>query len=129
MPLLYPEHDLQTIKNRLAAEPDALLVVCYCAAWCRACAGFEGQVKTFAEKNPQAICLWVDIETHEDLLIEEDLENLPSFLIQRQGTTLFYAPLPPMIEHIERLYAQAQAGLLPQAAGDLPDFGALVNAA
>lgn len=128
MPLLYPEHDLQTIKKRLATEQDALLVVCYCAAWCRACAGFEEQVKIFAEKNPQAICLWVDIETHEDLLMEEDLENLPSFLIQKQGATLFYAPLPPMIEHIERLYAQAQSGLLPVATDEYPDFSAMVNA-
>lgn len=127
MQLLYPEHDLATIKKRLATEKGALLVVCYCAAWCRACASFEAQVKAFAEKYPQAICLWVDIEAHEDLLIEEDLENLPSFLIQSQEGTLFYAPLPPMIEHIERLYEQAQKELLAPLNEQYPDITELIN--
>lgn len=127
MQLLYPENDAHIIKQRLAAEPQALLIICYCAAWCRACGGFEEQVKDFAQSHPEAICLWIDIETHEDLLVEEDLENLPSFLIQKDGETLFYAPLPPMIEHIERLYEQAQKGLLTAPGLDYPDFSAMID--
>lgn len=127
MQLLYPENDAHIIKQRLEAEPQALLFICYCAAWCRACGSFEKQVRDFAQTHPQAICLWVDIESHEDLLVEEDLENLPSFLIQKGGETLFYAPLPPMIEHIERLHEQAQKGLLIAPGLDYPDFNALIG--
>src|SRR5699024_12159166 len=77
MPLPYPETHTSGLQQRLTAPPDAWVLVCYCAAWCRTCAGFETAVEQFARAHPDTICVWVDIEEHEDLLMDEDLEDLP----------------------------------------------------
>lgn len=112
MQLFYPEQQLSALLEQLEAHPSRWLLVCYCAAWCRSCAAFEQTMIDFAAQHPDLICLWVDIETHETLLLEEDLENLPTFLLQKKGQSFFYAPLPPQAGHLERLYEQAQQNLL-----------------
>src|SRR5690625_1841353 len=113
MPLLYPEKHATELQQRLNDHPDAWVLVCYCAAWCRTCAGFEAVIEQFAQAHPEMICVWVDIEEHEDLLMDDDLEDLPTFALQKGGHSFFYAPLPPMIEHLQRLSQQAEQGLLP----------------
>ncbi|HLR28961.1 MAG TPA: thioredoxin family protein [Paenalcaligenes sp.] len=128
MPLLYPEKHTSELQQRLTDTPDAWVLVCYCAAWCRTCAGFETAVEQFARAHPDTICVWVDIEEHEDLLMDEDLEDLPTFALQKGEQSFFYAPLPPMIEHLQRLSQQAEQGLLPAlGADDTPLFKQLLE--
>lgn len=115
--LFFPEKHHLELANRLAECPDAWVLICYCAAWCRTCAGFEQALEGFAQNHSEVVCIWVDIETHEGLLMQDDLDDLPTFLLQKKEHSYFYAPLPPMIGHIERLYEQGKKGLLPK----LPD--------
>ncbi|HLR82854.1 MAG TPA: thioredoxin family protein [Paenalcaligenes sp.] len=127
MPLLYPEKHASELQQRLTDTPDAWVLVCYCAAWCRTCAGFEAAVEQFAQAHPEMICVWVDIEEHEDLLMDDDLEDLPTFALQKGQQSFFYAPLPPMIEHLQRLSQQAEQGLLPALTTDTPLFKQLLE--
>lgn len=113
MQLLYPEKHMTELQQRLEQHPEAWWLICFCAAWCRTCAGFEEVLEQFASSHPEVVCVWVDIEEHEELLLDDDLLDLPTFALQKAGHTYFYAPLPPMIEHVQRLYQQAEKQLLP----------------
>ena len=107
--MLYPEKNKTVLQQRLAAlSNEEYVIVCFCAAWCRTCQGFEPQVDALAKKYPQHAFIWVDVEEHENLLIDEDIEDFPSVLIQNKKGTLYYGPLLPFAEHIERLLLQAQ---------------------
>lgn len=106
--MLYPEKNRSELLQQLATLQDnQLVIVCYCAAWCKTCAGFAPQLEQLEQKYPHHLFVWVDIEEHEGLLIEEDIEDLPTVLIQNKKGTLFYGPLLPFAEHIDRLLQQA----------------------
>lgn len=101
--MLYPEKNqaaLTTALSTLSAEH--YVVVCYCAAWCRTCAGFEAAFAQLPSQYPQHSFVWVDIEEHEELLVDDDLEDFPTLLIQNNKGTVFYGPLPPFVEHVQR---------------------------
>ena len=126
--MLYPEKNRTELLQGLETlQADQFVVVCYCAAWCKTCAGFESQLAQLEQKYPQHLFVWVDIEEHEDLLIDEDIEDFPTILIQNKKGTVFYGPLLPFAEHLDRLLQQAnkQSTFTHTAA----DFKALVVAA
>ena len=76
---------------------------CFCAQWCGACRAFKPRVKTFAEKYPDIVFLWIDIEDHADLLDDLDIENFPSLLIQYGDIVNFFGCVHPDIGLAERL--------------------------
>lgn len=107
--MFYPEKNQEQLQHKLSVlTDDEYAVVCFCAAWCKTCNGFKPQFETLATKYTQYAFVWVDVEEHEELLIDEDIEDFPTILIQNKKGTLFYGPLPPFAEHIERLLQQAQ---------------------
>lgn len=106
--MLYPEKNRSELLQQLALlQEDQLAIVCYCAAWCKTCTGFETQLEQLEQKYPQHLFVWVDIEEHENLLVDEDIEDFPTILIQNKKGTVFYGPLLPFAEHIDRLLQQA----------------------
>lgn len=107
--MYYPEKNQAALLKKLAnLSSDDYAIVCFCAEWCKTCAGFKLLFEALAAKYPQHAFVWVDIEEQEYLLIEEDIEDLPTVLIQNKKGTLYYGPLLPFAEHIERLLLQAQ---------------------
>lgn len=105
-----PEKNQEQLQHKLSTlGDDEYVIVCFCAAWCRTCNGFKAQFESLASKHPQHAFVWLDIEEHEELLIDEDIEDFPTVLIQNKKGTLFYGPLLPFAEHIERLLQQAQS--------------------
>ncbi len=106
--MFYPEkHKAQLLQKLATLNNEAYVIVCFCAAWCRTCKGFETQVDALAKKYPQHAVIWVDVEEHENLLLDEDIEDFPTVLIQNKKGTLFYGPLLPFAQHIERVIEQA----------------------
>lgn len=126
--VFYPEKNLEALQQQLVNLTEhQYVVVCFCAAWCRTCKGFESQIASLVQKYPQHTFVWVDIEEHEDLLIDEDIEDFPTVLIQNKKGTLFYGPLLPFAEHIDRLLQQAESA--PNYVTPVADFKDLVIAA
>lgn len=126
--VFYPEKNLDAIQQKLLSSTDnQYVIVCFCAAWCRTCKGFESQLEPLVQKYPQHTFVWVDIEEHEELLIDEDIEDFPTVLIQNKKGTLFYGPLLPFAEHIDRLLQQAETN--PQYVTPVANFEQLVIAA
>jgi thioredoxin 1 len=80
-----------------------VFVVVLCAAWCGVCtdyrAHFERALLSFDEANWR----WVDIEDEADLLGPVDVEDFPTVLVAVGGTPLFFGPLGPQPEVLDRL--------------------------
>ncbi|HHU95385.1 MAG TPA: thioredoxin family protein [Alcaligenaceae bacterium] len=126
--MLYPQKDQKELQQKLSSLSDnEYIVVCFCAAWCRTCQGFEAQIESLEKKYPYHCFVWVDVEEHEELLIDEDIEDFPTILIQNKKGTLFYGPLLPFAEHIDRLLQQAEKN--PQFVAPVASFEQLVTAA
>lgn len=102
MPIYNPQHDLTALKARLEANSD-LLVVCYCAAWCDTCAQYHRDFSALAERHPQHVFIWVDIEEQPDLLGDDDIENFPTLLLQTSERNVFFGTQLPYISHLEKL--------------------------
>jgi hypothetical protein len=92
------------LKNRLS-EPLDMLVACYCAAWCDTCTLYRDRFDALAMRHPEHAFVWIDIEDYPDLLGDEDVENFPTLLIERDGHALFFGTMLPHIEQLDRLIA------------------------
>lgn len=90
------------LKQHLSSH-EGLVVVCYCAAWCDTCNGYRPGFELLAAGKPEHVFVWVDIEESEYLLDDEDVENFPTLLIQSSRGNLFFGPMLPHPEHLERL--------------------------
>jgi thioredoxin 1 len=113
--------DTPALQARLA-EPADLLVACYCAAWCDTCTLYRTRFEALAAKHPEHAFVWIDIEEHADLLGDEDIENFPTLLLERQGRVLFFGTMLPHIEQLDRLIMTMAANDAGQAiATKLPD--------
>lgn len=113
-------YDAQTQLPALAgalAGHDNLVVTCYCAAWCDTCSEYRPSFETLAAQMPELLFVWVDIEENEALLGDEDIENFPTVLVQSPAGNLFFGPMPPHIEHLQRLLQSTATGLAVMDAG------------
>jgi len=105
--------------QRLQQTPDALLVACYCATWCKTCEGYRRDFDRLAAQWPRCVFTWVDIETCPQLLGDEDVENFPTLLLQERETTLFFGVQQPFIRHLEALLQRSSRLTPVQAAPPL----------
>lgn len=106
MPIYDPQHNIAQLNTRLGGNDD-LLVVCYCAAWCDTCTQYRVDFAALAERHPQHVFIWVDIEEQPDLLGDEDVENFPTILLQVPDRSLFFGAQLPYISHLEKLLERA----------------------
>lgn len=94
--------DLPALSRRLATQ-QGLVVACYCAAWCDTCGQYREGFADVARRHPEHVFAWIDIEENEALLDDEEVENFPTLLVQSSRGNLFFGPMLPYPEHLERL--------------------------
>lgn len=94
--------ELPALARRLASH-EGLVIACYCAAWCDTCREYRPGFELLAGKLPEHVFIWIDIEENEALLDDEDVENFPTLLVQSPAGNLFFGPMLPHPEHLERL--------------------------
>jgi len=96
-----------------------LLVACLCAQWCRTCDAYRDtlvQVRDALQPtHPDAPMrfLWVDIEDESELVGDLDIEDFPTLLLARGDHVLFFGPLLPHAQTLDRLVRGALDGRLP----------------
>lgn len=101
--------DSPKLAQRLASH-HGLVVACYCAAWCDTCGGYRPGFEALAKRNPDHVFVWIDIEENEALLDDEEVENFPTLLVQSPSGNLFFGPMLPYAEHLERLLQSLETG-------------------
>ncbi len=106
---------------RHLANHEGLVIACYCAAWCDTCRGYRSGFEALAARMPEHVFLWIDIEENEALLDDEDVENFPTVLVQSSRGNVFYGPMLPHPEHLERLLrgVDAQSAVVEEGPGAL----------
>jgi len=118
---------LAALSQRLATHK-GLVVACYCAAWCDTCREYRGGFEALAQRFPAHVFVWIDIEENEALLDDEDIENFPTLLVQAAGSNLFFGPMLPHPEHLERLL-QSVTDTTPASLEGPGDLASLVASA
>jgi thioredoxin 1 len=116
---------------RPTAEP--LLVACLCAQWCRTCDAYRDTLAATRDAmrlgHPDAATrfVWVDIEDESELIGDLDIEDFPTILLARGDQVLFFGPVLPHAQTLDRLVRNAlDTDLPPLSAGALaPDVRAL----
>ena len=114
-----------------AAPP--LLVACLCAQWCRTCDAYRDTLvavkAAIAVGHPDAATrfVWVDIEDESDLVGDLDIEDFPTIVLARADQVLFFGPVMPHAQTLDRLVRSALDAHLPALARDAlaPDVRAL----
>lgn len=98
--------------------PEPLLVACLCAQWCGICRDYQARwVDTLVEFGPEQVrVVWVDIEDHDEVLGDLDVQSFPTLLLARGDRPVFFGTLTPQPSTLVRLVQSALAGDL----GDLP---------
>lgn len=85
----------------IAASTD-WTVVCLCAAWCRTCDGYGPAFAQRAERTEDARHVWIDVEDDEDIVGELDIETFPTLLVLQGDRPMFFGPVLPHIEVVDR---------------------------
>jgi thiol-disulfide isomerase/thioredoxin len=89
-------------------------VFCLCAQWCGTCREYQPIFDQLASQWPDVRFVWVDIESHDDLLGDLDIENFPTLLIaDAQGQARFAGTVLPHAETLQRMCQAALAGDFP----------------
>ena len=109
-----------------------LLVACLCAQWCRTCDVYRDTLLGARESlrlHPDVATrfLWIDIEDESELIGDLDIEDFPTLLLARGDAILFFGPILPHAQTVDRLLRGAVAGDLPPLSPDTlaPDVRAL----
>ena len=98
------------------SAPETLLVACLCAQWCGVCRDYAPlMMRTLAAFDVKQVrVVWVDIEDHDEVLGDLDVESFPTLLLARGTDVLFFGTVPPHAQTLERLVQGALAGDLPR---------------
>ena len=86
----------------MSPDQPEFLVACLCAAWCGTCRDYREGFQALAERFPNTRFLWLDVEDDADILDDYDVENFPTLLIQRHDSVLFFGPMLPHHEILQR---------------------------
>jgi thioredoxin-like negative regulator of GroEL len=122
-----------SLPNPSDPATDPLLVACLCARWCRTCDAYRDTLvatRATMRIGHAAAALrfvWVDIEDESELVGDLDIEDFPTILLARGDQVLFFGPVMPHAQTLDRLVRSALDTELPppSAAALAPDVRAL----
>lgn len=110
----------------MPVSPDALHVVCLCAAWCGSCRDYRTTFDSVAAAFPNARFEWVDIEDEADLVDPVEVEDFPTLLIAAGSQPVFFGTVLPHRDTLMRL-VRTHADADRSAPVPLPEVAALVS--
>ena len=94
-------------------DTEPLLVACLCAQWCRTCDAYRdtlAHVRDALQLSHPAASMrfqWIDIEDESDLVGDLDIEDFPTILLARADQVLFFGPILPHAQTLDRLVRNA----------------------
>ena len=85
------------------ADPQRLVVVSFCAAWCETCNEFRAGYERLATARPHAAFVWIDIEDDAEWAGDIDVENFPTLAVYRGSMPLHFGVSLPQENVVGRL--------------------------
>jgi len=123
--LTYAAADRRAIAAAIA-DPQRLVVVSLCAAWCDTCAQFRATYERIAAARPGIAFVWLDIEDDSAVCGDVDVENFPTLAIFRGATPVHYGVSLPHEGTVARLVdALTERSTAPAGAPAPPAVAAL----
>jgi thioredoxin-like negative regulator of GroEL len=87
------------------------IVACLCAAWCGTCTSYRAAFEALAERHPDKVFVWIDIEDQAGVVGDLDVDNFPTLLLQRGEMVAFFGTVLPDPKVAERMVlAHADTG-------------------
>jgi thioredoxin 1 len=111
------------MNARSSPEPEPLLVACLCAQWCRTCDAYRDTLAATRDAmrlgHPDAATrfVWIDIEDESELVGDLDIEDFPTILLARGDRVLFFGPVLPHAQTLDRLVRNALDNDMPALPG------------
>jgi thiol-disulfide isomerase/thioredoxin len=94
-------------------------VYCLCAQWCGTCREYQPLFDRLAADMPQARFVWVDVEEHDALLGDLDIENFPTLLLANaQRQACFAGTVLPHADTLQRMCQAVLQGDFPPIRDD-----------
>lgn len=86
-----------------------MTLVLFCADWCSSCREFRS---SFNALNADGLSkYWVDIDCDAHLLVDINIENLPTVLaISPKGSSWYFGAIPPNQAFLEKLLSDVEMG-------------------
>ncbi|MEK7346881.1 MAG: thioredoxin family protein [Pseudomonadota bacterium] len=110
----------------MAEDSAPLTILCLCAQWCVICRAFESQFQDLRAAQPQCHWRWIDIEDHDAVLSDLDIQNFPTIVILDGGGQLCFAgTIEPRMDLLQRLVRSAQDGQLRLAPAEAAHWKAI----
>ena len=100
--LTHVEADRAAVAAAIA-DPQRLVVVSLCAAWCDTCAQFRATYERIAAARPGIAFVWLDIEDDSAVCGDVDVENFPTLAIFRGAAPVHYGVSLPHEGTVARL--------------------------
>lgn len=95
---------------------DDIWVVCLCADWCHVCRGMEADFRGMQVRIPGLRWVWLDIEAHDSLVEDLDINTFPTYLVATAKDVLLLAPGPTSVEALTHFVSPFQRkAVLPMA--------------
>ena len=100
-------------------DDQPLLVACLCAQWSRTCDAYRDTLAAVRDAirlgHPHRATrfVWVDIEDESELVGDLDIEDFPTLLLARGDQVLFFGPILPHAQTLDRLVRSALDTELP----------------
>lgn len=95
------------------ADPQRLVVVALCAAWCDTCRDFRAAFERIAAARAGTTFAWLDIEDDSAVCGDVDVENFPTLAIYRGTAIVHFGVSLPQEGTVARLVDALAAGGRP----------------
>ena len=102
-----------------------MVVVGFCATWCRVCTEFRPSFARLAGELPGARFVWLDVEDDSELVGDIEVEDFPTIAVFRGDVPVHFGTTLPHEEVVRRLLLalatdERPAIDVPEAVATLP---------
>ncbi|AWD32622.1 hypothetical protein CKSOR_00516 [Candidatus Kinetoplastibacterium sorsogonicusi] len=96
MPLIIPNSN----DNNFVSSD---MIVCFCASWCSTCIDYKKKLEIFSNSITEYSFIWLDIDDHEHLIGDIEIENFPTILIKKSNKNVFFGTISSNILVLEKM--------------------------
>lgn len=101
-------------------EPERIVVVTLCAAWCDTCTQFRTALERIAAARRDMTFVWLDIEDDSAICGDIDVENFPTLAVYRGTMPIHFGVSLPQEGTVARLVDALSARTTPLADAPAP---------